>query len=320
MWMGLVWSIGTGAAFAERPLVAILQSGEGSLYEQALSGLTGELTQRGYRAGVNIEYLTLTLNPRPREDPVEAILRRQPKVIVAVGTDATRALQQHYRQLPPERQPPVVFLMVLDPVAEGLIESAKFSGTRFAGVALTVRPQRQFQLLQDLAPGIRRIGALYNPDDATSRRLIEQAREDTRPHGLELIALEARTAQDIPRALSDLAGKIDALWLIPDPVCAAPQPFEQIAAFAIQHKLPLIAFAETYVKRGALVAVGVDFTDQGVAAAELVDQLLHGADPAAMPLLTPRRLRTAYNLKIAHQLGITIPSTLLNLADRVYEQ
>ncbi len=320
MWMVLVWGAGAGAAFAERPLVAILQSGEGSLYEQAVNGLTSELARRGYRAGVSIDYFTMVLPARPREDPVEAILRRQPKVIVAVGTDATRALQQRYRQLPAERQPPVVFLMVLDPVVEGLIESAERSGTRFAGVGLTIRPQRQFRLLMDVASTVKRIGTVFNPEDATSRRLIEQAHEDAQQVGLELVAIEARMPDDLARALTALSDKIDAFWLIPDPVCAAPKAFEQIVAFCNQRKLPLLAFADTYVKRGALVGIGVDFTEQGVAAAELVDQLLQGADPAAMPLLTPRRLRTTYNLSSARALGITIPDALLNLADGVFQQ
>jgi putative ABC transport system substrate-binding protein len=84
--------------------------------------------------------------------------------------------------------------------------------------------------------------------------------------------------------------------------------------------LPLLAFAEPYVRRGALAGIGVDFADQGATAAELVDQLMQGADPATMPMLTPRRMRTYYNLATARTIGLTIPDTLLNLADRVFQQ
>lgn len=317
LWLMLsVWN-----ACAQSPLIAILQSGEGKLYEQAVEGLTAELARRGYRAGVNVEYFLQTLSmSASRTDPVEALLNRQPKVIVAVGTDAARALHQRYAKLPPDRQPPVAFLMVLDPVAEGFIESPDRSGTRFAGVALIVRPQRQFRLLLDIAPNGKRIGVVYNPNDTTSRRLIEQAREDAQRLGLELIAAEAHAIEALPRALATLEKRIDAFWLIPDPVCAAPNGFEQIEAFCRQQKLPLLAFAEPHVRRGAVAGIGVDFVDQGVVAAELVDQLLQGADPATMPLLTPRRLRTYYNLATARALGLTIPDTLLNLADRVFQQ
>jgi len=316
--LGIVLAVGD--AHAHRPLIAILQSGEGSLYEQAVQGLTAEMARRGYRAGSTVEYLILTLKASSKEDPVESLLKREPKVVIAVGTDAARALKERYARLPSERQPPVVFLMVLDPVADGLIESVERSGTRFVGVGLTIRPQRQFRLLLDITSSVRRLGTLYNPDDATSRRLIEQAREDAQRLGLELVAVELRAPSELPQALTALEKQIDAFWLIPDPLCAAPSAFEQIVGFCLKHKLPLLAFAEPYVRRGALAGIGVDFADQGAIAAELVDQLLQGADPATMPMLTPRRLRTYYNLATARAVGLTIPDTLLNLADGVFQQ
>jgi putative ABC transport system substrate-binding protein len=302
------------------PLIAILQSGEGSLYEQAVQGFTAEMARRGYRAGSTVEYQVLTLKISSKEESVENLLKPSPKVVVAVGTDAARALKERYAHLPPEHQPPVVFLMVLDPVAEGLIESVERSGTRFVGVGLTIRPDRQFRLLLDITSGIRRLGTLYNPDDTTSRRLIEQAREDAQRLGLELVAVELKAPAELPRALTTLETQIDAFWLIPDPYCVAPSAFEQIVAFCREQKLPLLAFAELYVRRGALAGIGVDFADQGTTAAELVDQLLQGADPAMMPMLTPRRLRTYYNLAAARAVGLTIPETLLNLADKVFQQ
>ncbi len=302
------------------PLIAILQSGEGSLYEQAVQGFTAEMARRGYQAGSTVEYQVLTLKTSSKEEPVESLLKQSPKVVVAVGTDAARLLKERYARLPPERQPPVVFLMVLDPVAEGLIESVERSGTRFVGVGLIIRPDRQFRLLLDLASGIRRLGTLYNPNDTTSRRLIEPAREDAQRLGLELMAVELRALRELPQALNTLEKQVDAFWLIPDPLCAAPSAFEQIVAFCHKQKLPLLAFAEPYVRRGALAGIGVDFADQGTAVAELVDQLLQGADPATMPMLTPRRLRTYYNLAAARTVGVIIPDTLLNLADRVFQQ
>lgn len=303
---------------AQRALIAILQSGEGSLYDQAVQGFKTEMARRGYREGSTVEYLVLTLKASGKEEPVESLLKRSPKVVVAVGTDAAHILKERYARLPPERQPPVVFLMVIDPVAEGLIESVERSGTRFVGVGLTIRPHRQFRSLLDIAPNVRQLGTLYNPNDATSRRLIEQAREDAQQLGLELIAVELPAPAELPRALATLEKQIDAFWLIPDPLCVAA--FEQIMSLCLRKKCPLLAFAQTYVQRGAPVGVGVDFADQGATAAELVEQLLQGADPSTMPMLTPRRLRTYYNLATARAIGLEIPDTLLSLADKVFQQ
>lgn len=172
----------------------------------------------------------------------------------------------------------------------------------------------------DIAPEAKRVGAVYKPEDTTSRRLIEQAREDARRLGLELTAVPVHSAKELPNALTTLTGRIDAFWLIPDPVCAAPDAFDQIVNFCTRQRWLLIAFAEHYVRRGALAGIGVDFADQGATAAELVDQVLRGSDPATLPLLTPRRLCTYYNLATARALNRTLPDTLLNLADGVFER
>ena len=159
------------------------------------------------------------------------------------------------------------FLQVIDPVGEGLIQSPERSGTRFAGVALTVRPQRQLSALLDVAPEAKRVGVVYNPKDAVSLRLIEQAREDAARVGVVLHEATAEQAAQIGDALKSLEGKVDALWLIPDPVCAAPEPSQRVLEFAEKHRLPVLAFAGAFVQRGALVATGVDMAEQGALAA-----------------------------------------------------
>ncbi|MFQ3611463.1 MAG: ABC transporter substrate binding protein, partial [Fimbriimonadales bacterium] len=117
-----------------------------------------------------------------------------------------------------------------------------------------------------------------------------------------------------------LLGNVDAMMLIPDPVCAAPEPFNQILAFTTEQKIPLVAFADSFVRRGALVGLGIDFREQGVLGAELVAHLLEGADPASLPIQSPRKYLIYYNLRQAKALNITIPEMLLNLADKVFEQ
>jgi len=296
--------------------VAILQSGEGGFYAEAVQRFHATLEQQGYR----LQTLTFVLKgDRSDQDLPRRILEKRPKIILAVGTNAAKALRAYYEKVPPQQQVPVVFLQVLDPVGEGLIQSPERSGTRFAGVALTVRPQRQLSALLDVVPEARRVGAIYNPKDAVSQRLIEQAREDAARMGVALQEATAEQASQIGDALKSLEGKVDALWLIPDPVCAAPEPSQRVLEFAEKHRLPVLAFAGAFVQRGALVATGVDMAEQGALAAEQVMRILEGEPPESLPLLTPRRTLTFYNLATARRLNLTIPEMLLNLAARVYE-
>ena len=294
--------------------VFILKSGEGALYEAVVRALMGELKLRNPQLEPSLFSLT---GNKADADLVKNLLARNPQVIVAIGTDAAILLKQQMPAIPPNQRPPVVFTLVLDPIAQGLVQSVEQSGTNFAGVALTVRPQRQFRALLDVCPHIKRIGVLYNPNDAISTRLIHQARDDAQKLGLQLVEAHVTKPEETQKALTSLKGQIEAFWLIPDPICASAQPFQQILAFTTTERIPLLAFSETYVRRGAPIAVGPDLSEQGVLAGELVQQILAGATPQTMPLLTPRRTLIYYNLIQARQIGITIPEMLLTLAEKV---
>ena len=311
-----VWGFVCALLYGQGVDVAILQSREGGFYAEAVQRFHATLEQQGY----SVQTLTFVLKgDRSDQDLPRRILEKRPKVILAVGTDAAKAMRAHYEKLPASQQLPVVFLQVLDPIGEGLIQSVERSGTRFAGVVLTVRPQRQLTALLDVAPEAKRVGVVYNPKDAVSLRLIEQAREDAARVGVVLHEATAEQAAQIGDALKSLEGKVDALWLIPDPVCAAREPSQRVLEFAERHKLPVLAFASAFVQRGALVATGVDMAEQGALAAEQVMRILDGEPPESLPLLTPRRTLTFYNLKTARRLSLTIPDMLLNLAAKVYE-
>ncbi len=306
----------TKAESAQADLL-LVKSGEGGFYDQAVNGFLEVLEKNGYR--LQSRHIALKRTPADRE-AVQSALARRPKVVVVFGTDAARLVKEIQDKQAPEQRVPVVFTLVIDPVALGLIQSPERSGTRFAGVALAVPPQRQFRALLDVVPHIRRIGVVYNPSDETSNRLITLAQESAQKLGLELVLAPATTKESVPEALKTLHGKVDAFWLVPDPVCASPEPLGHILAFTNEQRLPLIAFSEAFVRRGALIGLGVDFTEQGALAGEQVLQILSGTPPEELPLLTPRRLLTAYNLAQARRLGVTIPETLLNLADKVFEQ
>lgn len=297
--------------------IAILLSREGGIYADAVNRFRQELEAQGY----TLQPLTFALKgDRSDAELPRRVLERRPKVIVAVGTDAALLLKSHYERVPAQQQIPVVFTMVLDPVGQGLVVSAERSGSRFAGVALAVRPQRQFRILLDAVATVKRIGVVYNPKDPVSVRLVEQSREDAERMGLQLIAVPAEQPAQVASVLQTLANAVDALWLIPDPVCASPEGFQALLEFATRHKLPVLAFAESYVRRGALLAAGVDLAEQGALAAEQVIRILNGEKPEDLPLLTPRRVLTYYNMRTARLLNLAIPEMLLNLAAKVYEQ
>lgn len=317
---GWVWGVwfalwmGTSAHPNE---VIVLKSGEGALYEPVVQALVKELKRRAHDLNPPIFSLS---GSKTDTELIKNLLARQPRVIVAIGTDSVLLLKQHTDALPINQRPAIVFTLVLDPVALGLVQDVEHSGTHMAGVALMVHPQRQFRALLDVLPQLKRIGVIYNPNDAVSARIVQQARDDAQRLGVQIVEAHASKLEQVSNALRALDGQIEAFWLIPDPVCASPQAFQQIQAFTSEKKIPLLAFSESYVRRGALMAIGPDLGEQGTLAGELVSQILLGASPANLPLVTPRKLLSYYNLAQARRLGIAIPEMLLNLAEKVIDQ
>ncbi len=303
--------------YAQSADLVILKSRQGGIYDEAVAGLTSELERQGYQLVIQ----TLVLKgDRSDPDIVRTALTRKPKLLVAVGNNAVQAIQQYYERQPNQPKVPVVFTMVLDPVGLGLNPEAGSKASLFTGVELSVRPQRMFRALLDVHSQVKTIGLLYNPDDPTSRRLVAQAEDDAKRMELQLVAAPLRPNESLQGALQSLQNKIDAFMLIPDPVCASPEPFNQILAFTTEQKIPLIAFADTFVRRGALLGLGIDFREQGILGAELVARVLEGGNPASLPIQSPRKYLIYYNLRQAKALNLTIPEMLLNLADKVFEQ
>lgn len=306
---------------APMPQVLVIKSAEAGIYDQAVKGLMEGLEKNGYRLGKSVEahQVSLPADKKNEERFLANLLQKKPDLIVVIGTDAAVKIRASLNQNN-LKQVPVVFTMVLDPVALQLVQSLNRSGGQFAGVSLIIPPARQFQLIRDVLPEAKSIGVIFNQEEPIFQRLVTSAQNDCQRFGFELRALPLSPQQDIASALATWSEPPDAIWLIPDKLTVDQEPFKQIMSFADQKKVPVIAFAELFVRQGALAALATDFYDQGATAAEMVSAILRGDRPEEMPVRAPRNYKLTFNLSKAKQLNLTIPDTLINLADTLIEK
>jgi putative ABC transport system substrate-binding protein len=218
---------------------------------------------------------------------------------------------------------PVVFLQVSDPVAQGFVPGLTHPGgnlTGFSSYELSVSG-KWLDLLKEAAPSLARVAVMFNPDTSPQSNFFMRAIEVVAPTlGVQAFAVPVRATSDIEPALESLAHQPNGgLVLSTDAFTHSRQKL--ITDLAVHHHLPSISADPDFPKDGGLMYYGVriNTVDQFRQSANYVDRILKGAKPGDLPVQQPDKYTLVINLKTAKALGLTIPLSLLGLADEVIE-
>jgi putative ABC transport system substrate-binding protein len=135
---------------------------------------------------------------------------------------------------------------------------------------------------------------------------------------MELTPVDPRDPDQIERAITEFAQRPNGGIIVPASTAAASHR-DQIIALAALHRLPAVYSGRLYVDGGGLISYGIDGPDLFWRAAGYVDRILKGEKPADLPVQAPTKYETIINLKTAKALGLTVPPSLLAIADEVIE-
>jgi putative ABC transport system substrate-binding protein len=135
--------------------------------------------------------------------------------------------------------------------------------------------------------------------------------------GLEVTTSEIRRAEDISPAFDALKGRVDALYVVAEPLVTTNRI--RISILAVGARLPTIHTLREGVEAGGLMSYGANFPDLLRRAADFVDKILRGTKPADLPVEQPTKFDLVINITTAKALGLEIPPMLLARADEVIE-
>jgi putative ABC transport system substrate-binding protein len=213
---------------------------------------------------------------------------------------------------------PIVLAAAGDPVGNGLVASLARPGGNVTGfsVQLTDTAGKRIELLREIVPNLRRLAILGNSSNPVVGLELGAVQSAARTLGLDTVRPEFGRAEDIPSAIEALNGRADGLYVCVDPLMIANRA--SINALALAAKLPVVHSYKDNLGEG-LISYGPDLLDLYRRAAGLVDKILRGASPADLPVEQPTKFDLIVNLKTAKALGLTVPQTLLALADEVIE-
>jgi putative ABC transport system substrate-binding protein len=268
-----------------------------------------------------VEGQNIVLEPRWAEGKYDRypalaadLVRSKVDVIVAGGGAATQAAQQATRTIP------IVMSVVIDPLGSGLVPSLARPGGNVTGVSM-MGPDlvgKQLGLLKEVVPKVSRVALLWNPENPGSATQLREAKAAARVLGLRLQTLEARNPEEIDSAFAAMTReRAGALLILADGIFGNQR--RQIAELAAKRRLPSIFGLSEYPDAGGLMAYTANFLDLERRAATYVDRILKGAKPGELPVEQPSNFELVINLKTANAIGLTIPPSLLQRADRVIE-
>jgi putative ABC transport system substrate-binding protein len=217
---------------------------------------------------------------------------------------------------------PIVFGFGADPVETGLVSSLDHPGGNITGItSMTVDiGSKRLGLLQDLLPRATRVAMLVDPNDDPTvvKSMIADVRGAAIPIGRGIEVFYARDVGDIDAAFAGLMEKRSEVLLV-GPGSFFSSHRMEIVALAAQHRVPALYFERDFAEAGGLMSYGPNIPEQYRQLGILAGRILSGQKPGDLPVRRATRLEFVINLKTAKTLGLTIPQTLLALADEVIQ-
>jgi putative ABC transport system substrate-binding protein len=310
------------AAAAQRaepvPRIGYLRSGSAASQRgQHLQDVFRQgLRELGWVEGQNIAIEERWAEGRPERFPALAaeLVRLSVDVLVGGGNQAIQALRHATSTIP------IVMAVSSDPVGVGLVTSLARPGGNITGVSIQAAEVggKRLELLKEAVPRASRVAALWNASDASKASELHDTQVAAHALGMTLYSAEVRGPNDFDRAFAViLRERPDVLLTFSDPLTLNHQ--RRIVDFAARHRLPLMSEAKEFAEAGGLMTYGASLPALVRRAAYYVDRILKGSKPADLPVERPTKFELVLNLKTAKALGITMPPSLLLLADEVIQ-
>jgi putative ABC transport system substrate-binding protein len=237
-----------------------------------------------------------------------------PDVILAHAAPTVGPLLQATRTIP------IVFPVVADPVAAGYVESLARPGgnaTGFMAYEYSLGG-KWLELLKQVAPSVTRVAVLRDPDLTSGTGQFGAIQTAGPSLRVDVSPIPLRDAGEIERAVTAFA-QASAGGLIVPGAALANRHRDLIITLAARYNLPALYYDRSFVAAGGLISYGPDQIDQYRRAAGYVDRILKGEKPADLPVQAPTKFELAINLRTAKALGLTVPDSLLAIADEVIE-
>jgi putative ABC transport system substrate-binding protein len=311
------WPLAAYAQQTPKPVIGFLDTRSPEAITDRLRGFRQGLRETGYVEDENVTVLYRWAENRNDRLPSLAaeLVGHGVAAIATTGPLATLAVKAETTSIP------TVFLTGVDPVRLGLVTSLSHPGGNMTGINIfnSELAAKRLGLLRELVPQATRIVVLANPAEAgLSEVQLKDAEAAGRVTGLQLQVFNANTAAEIDAAFANIGQER------PDGVLVTTTPFfngrrVQLTQLAAFHRIPATYAVRDYAEAGGLMSYGSDIVDGFRQVGVYVGRILKGTRPADLPVVQANKFEFIINAQTARMLSLSVPPSLLAVADEVIE-
>jgi putative ABC transport system substrate-binding protein len=301
------------------PKVAVLMVGTPDDPESAMlvSAFEQGMRRGGWATGANVllDYRWGGTDPQHAASAAAEVAASNPDVIVAIGSPVVLAIEQVTATIP------IVFAIVSDPVGQGVVPNLAHPSGNVTGFS-NLEPEvggKWLDLLKEMVPGATKVVVMFNPATSRYNELFERSVEDAaHTYNVQVSRAPVNDDAGVTAVFERLIGQPNVALLVPSDAFTYFRS-AMIVALATKYQVPAIYAFRRFVTEGGLACYGVDAFEQVRLTASYVDRILKGATPGDLPVQMPTKYTLIINLKTAKALDLTVPPTLIALADEVIE-
>jgi len=300
---------------SEIPRFGFVYQGSQAAMALRIEAILSGLRVSGYEAPAQVEIMGRAAEGDPaRIVPlVGEVIAKNVRVIMVSGPLALNAARSATRTVPI-----VAIDFETDPIASGVAATLARPGGNITGVFLDFPDftAKWMEMLVESNPKLSRAAVLWDPD--TGPVQLDSVRKAAKTLNVQLEVVEAHRPSDFDAAFLMANQRGAGAMVMPSSPLIAPN-VQILAELALSHRLPAITLFPDFARAGGLLAYGPNLLSMYRLTGVVAGKVARGANPAEVPIERPTKFETVLNMRTAHALGVSIPTSLLLRADEVIE-
>lgn len=311
--LGMLASCGQQATNDGVLKIGITQISDHPSLDNCRNGFIEGLESEGFTDGENIEieFKSAADDMAANTQIAQTFASSGKDLVCGIATPSAQALYASCY----EKGIPVIFNAISDPVQAKLAKSETEPLPGVTGISDRLPVENQLKLIREVLPDAKTIGIIYSTAEANSVSTIEVYKKQAPDYGFTIEAIGIGSEAEVAQAADVLLSKVDCISNMTDNTVVSV--LAVVLDKANAKNIPVFGSEEEQVKNGCIASAGLDYLELGKQAGVMAARVLKGEDINTIPYETLKESKITVNPGVAEALGITIPETVMNVAETV---